>query len=430
MNPFSRCIRSSRQPIQLELEDDDELPTWNCLPCFSYSRIQLPDTTTAPAAGYHFDDDLEHAVSHDSENEGDFFNHNVFNKAETHRFLSRNPFATALTNEDFREAEDAQFLSEQRISTLVADKFKITDDDDDNDDGSSPNQSTWQELSESVVRPTENENAVNEPTIKEEENVQSHLPKTTTEQVVEASEEREREGKEQTILPVIIDRTCPTLPEIPLVSSPRSATGNDPLFPPQQSPLKPPARGSSLQAQELSTQPRTAASEFPSLGLPRTPFTQPQSELQPVAQRQQQPAPNPSFSQPTKKSSVSSLAQSLLGDKLDDFTEKLQHIKKNMILSLDSDSDGDDDRPRPTRSVSLDPHHNTSQSSFSQFLSQFNETRRRNSEHNIYSSEDDEDDNDDDFDLGKDLGKVLALGKKNVQILTEDVKGFFDRVKK
>jgi hypothetical protein len=35
----------------------------------------------------------------------------------------------------------------------------------------------------------------------------------------------------------------------------------------------------------------------------------------------------------------SSIAQSILGDKLDDFTEKLAFIKKNIIMSIDSDDD-------------------------------------------------------------------------------------------
>lgn len=38
-----------------------------------------------------------------------------------------------------------------------------------------------------------------------------------------------------------------------------------------------------------------------------------------------------------------SIAQSLLGDKLDDFTEKLAFIKKNIIMSIDSDEEDDDD---------------------------------------------------------------------------------------
>jgi hypothetical protein len=38
-----------------------------------------------------------------------------------------------------------------------------------------------------------------------------------------------------------------------------------------------------------------------------------------------------------------SIAQSLLGDKLDDFTEKLAFIKKNIIMSIDSDEEDDDE---------------------------------------------------------------------------------------
>ncbi|KAI8644747.1 hypothetical protein BD408DRAFT_412831 [Parasitella parasitica] len=38
-----------------------------------------------------------------------------------------------------------------------------------------------------------------------------------------------------------------------------------------------------------------------------------------------------------------SIAQSILGDRLDDFTEKLAFIKKNIIMSIDSDDEGDEE---------------------------------------------------------------------------------------
>ncbi|CAO3591081.1 unnamed protein product [Absidia cylindrospora] len=43
-----------------------------------------------------------------------------------------------------------------------------------------------------------------------------------------------------------------------------------------------------------------------------------------------------------RRSSVAAVAHSLLGDKLDDFTEKLAYIRKNIIMSLDDDEDNDD----------------------------------------------------------------------------------------
>jgi hypothetical protein len=44
-----------------------------------------------------------------------------------------------------------------------------------------------------------------------------------------------------------------------------------------------------------------------------------------------------------RRPSVASVAHSFLGDKLDDFTEKLAYIRKNIIMSLDDSNDDDDD---------------------------------------------------------------------------------------
>ncbi|KAG1094464.1 hypothetical protein G6F42_018749 [Rhizopus arrhizus] len=46
---------------------------------------------------------------------------------------------------------------------------------------------------------------------------------------------------------------------------------------------------------------------------------------------------------PGRRPSLVTTAQSILGDKLEDFTEKLAFIKKNIIMSMDNDDDGDDD---------------------------------------------------------------------------------------
>ncbi|KAK4517987.1 eukaryotic translation initiation factor 2 subunit gamma [Mucor velutinosus] len=46
---------------------------------------------------------------------------------------------------------------------------------------------------------------------------------------------------------------------------------------------------------------------------------------------------------PGRRPSLVTTAQSILGDKLDDFTEKLAFIKKNIIMSMDNDDDEDDD---------------------------------------------------------------------------------------
>ncbi|KAI9360523.1 hypothetical protein BD770DRAFT_441849 [Pilaira anomala] len=59
----------------------------------------------------------------------------------------------------------------------------------------------------------------------------------------------------------------------------------------------------------------------------------------------------------------SSIAQSILGDKLDDFTEKLAFIKKNIIMNIDSDDDEEEaDNAEQTlkKIASLKPEQSTS----------------------------------------------------------------------
>lgn len=57
-----------------------------------------------------------------------------------------------------------------------------------------------------------------------------------------------------------------------------------------------------------------------------------------------------------RRSSVAAVAHSLLGDKLDDFTEKLAYIRKNIIMSLDDDDEDDDDYSEDNIK-SAQPHH-------------------------------------------------------------------------
>lgn len=91
----------------------------------------------------------------------------------------------------------------------------------------------------------------------------------------------------------------------------------------------------------------TRISEFPATTLTRTPY-----QPIPIMHHDIIPAIGPRtsshpsvLSQPTpqqptgRRPSVVAVAQSLLGDKLDDFTEKLAFIKKNIIMSMDSDEE-------------------------------------------------------------------------------------------
>ncbi|KAI8330454.1 hypothetical protein BC941DRAFT_518130 [Chlamydoabsidia padenii] len=89
---------------------------------------------------------------------------------------------------------------------------------------------------------------------------------------------------------------------------------------------------------------------FPSVGLPRTAYTPSSGTLDnSVDGVKSQMLPPTNTSTPgdnligKRRSSVAAVAHSLLGDKLDDFTEKLAYIRKNIIMSLDDDDDDDND---------------------------------------------------------------------------------------
>ncbi|KAI9290395.1 hypothetical protein BC943DRAFT_356201 [Umbelopsis sp. AD052] len=79
-----------------------------------------------------------------------------------------------------------------------------------------------------------------------------------------------------------------------------------------------------------------------------------------------------------RRTSVAQVAQSYLGDKLEDLTEKLTFIKKNIIMSLEEDEDEEDEfaastyTPRPSKSQQMrprampKPHSTTSETPVSQ----------------------------------------------------------------
>lgn len=80
---------------------------------------------------------------------------------------------------------------------------------------------------------------------------------------------------------------------------------------------------------QASTSTRTA--DFPATTLTRSPY-----KPTPIMQHDTIPStPQPILNTGRRPSAVASL----LGDKLEDFTEKLAFIKKNIIMSLDSDEE-------------------------------------------------------------------------------------------
>ncbi|ORY99126.1 hypothetical protein BCR43DRAFT_488775 [Syncephalastrum racemosum] len=166
MNPFSQCVSPTRrrQPIQLEESDsDDDHPTscvaWpsSLTACLS-RRIKLPDPSSLDDHDALLDDYLDpntttgieallqNAAQPEEEEEEEDNNNNRASSsyngqaqqkedtsnefrifAEPDRFLSRNPFASASTTtaaplrDFYTEYEDAEFLSDHRISAVISD---------------------------------------------------------------------------------------------------------------------------------------------------------------------------------------------------------------------------------------------------------------------------------------------------------------------
>jgi hypothetical protein len=129
-----------------------------------------------------------------------------------------------------------------------------------------------------------------------------------------------------------------------------------------------PAASSSLSFEQNNHHHHQQRTEFPATTLTRVPYQPPPAmqvnmpaqplHHQPAASFSSRPAPFVSSSSSSITTTTSSLppqhhalgtggrrpsvvaaAQNLLGDKLEDFTEKLAFIKKNIIMSLDSDDE-------------------------------------------------------------------------------------------
>ncbi|KAI9489361.1 hypothetical protein BDB00DRAFT_843465 [Zychaea mexicana] len=177
MNPLASCIpKRRRQPILLpdDSEDDENdrdqqqynnnrscMPLWPFTQCLGprHGRVALgeDDNTSSRILNQYLDPNttvgieplLAQHASDSIDDDNDPTGPNaLFSAAEPHRFLSRNPFATASTTtalggvggrDDRRalpeqqtdylyEDDDAQFLSDHRISAVISDRAKITAD--------------------------------------------------------------------------------------------------------------------------------------------------------------------------------------------------------------------------------------------------------------------------------------------------------------
>lgn len=102
----------------------------------------------------------------------------------------------------------------------------------------------------------------------------------------------------------------------------------------------PPAMETNIPSQPLHQQPAT---QFSGIYASATSSTLPQQQHQ---QHQQQQSIDAAAGISGRRPSVVAAAQNMLGDKLEDFTEKLAFIKKNIIMRLDSDDEEEDEHDR------------------------------------------------------------------------------------
>ncbi|OAD07145.1 hypothetical protein MUCCIDRAFT_107747 [Mucor lusitanicus CBS 277.49] len=294
------------------------------------------------------------------------------------------------TNSSFFEEEDAQFLSEHRISAILVDRPKLSGAHIFKED----TPVMEQELLDVVVptkststgsissrrfafRKVESSEEEDEDEEEEKEEIQQH----TTTQIPSSSSPQE--------LTSITNKPNPYTTSLSASSSTSTTTSvslpsitNTSVQPMEQQSVNGKASESSSQlvspvntaclpdgTYKIPTSAQNGsqkhANEFPATTLTRVPY-QPLPPLQisppsfsPSASASSSSSHHPhsvvvvkpqastsslsTTHNPGRRPSLVTTAQSILGDKLDDFTEKLAFIKKNIIMSMDNDDEEDDD---------------------------------------------------------------------------------------
>ncbi|GAN01691.1 hypothetical protein MAM1_0010d01125 [Mucor ambiguus] len=295
------------------------------------------------------------------------------------------------TNSSFFEEEDAQFLSEHRISAILVDRPKLSGAHIFKENTHAMEQELFD-----VVVPTKSTSTG------------SISSRRFAFKRVEPSEEEEEEGEEQQDVDIKVKEIEPnTTTQIPSpqeltsitnklspyttsasslsASSSTSTTSvllpsitNTSVQPMEQQFVNGKANESSQLVSPVLTAdlsesnykiatsfqngPQKHVNEFPATTLTRVPY-QPLPPLQ-ISPPSFSPSASASTSShhphtlinpqtsasslstshtPGRRPSLVTTAQSILGDKLDDFTEKLAFIKKNIIMSMDNDDDEDND---------------------------------------------------------------------------------------
>ncbi|KAI8063976.1 hypothetical protein BDF21DRAFT_124277 [Thamnidium elegans] len=412
MNIFDSCCTRKKSPIYL-LEDEEEeetgLKTWfSC--CLRPKSTYEEGLIRLPVGRRTIDDYLDprspisiETLLADQEEELDhYLTHSSLEGTFKRKY--------SLVNTAIMEEEDAQFLSEHRISAILVDRPKLGGANVFQSENISPPQSQF------IIPEVSTSSRIF--AIKPE--LQDQLTDT---EICHSPQELKHPQRTTSLT----------------ISSSTSSESNNNVNP---------TMGSSTSLSVFSavnpTQDRTT--EFPATTLTRTPY-------HPIPTMHQDHIPIPPSSLPTpipsstasmgRRPSVVAAAQSLLGDKLDDFTEKLAFIKKNIIMSMDSEDEEElteNNHYYNTTSLnnnrkSLDVTQDTSERTWDTFvLPKFKKqetarplnnnavppdvTQRSMRRESVASFSNDSDDDEEPFDFSK----VVAMSK-NVRNFGEGVMG-------
>ncbi|KAI8141167.1 hypothetical protein BJV82DRAFT_670796 [Fennellomyces sp. T-0311] len=393
MNPLAACTRR-RQAIRLsDDESDDQDPRSSCLPwCFKTQRIALQDDTPDSRI---LDDYLDPNTTVGIEpllaqhpTQSDEFANNAIFSSEPQRFLSRNPFATttvAHRTDYFMEDDDAQFLSDHRISAVISDRVKINDESSSNpvtrikteeeEEREKRTSRTAEDYGSELldVAAPKPERALDDTTASKDDDFAGR-------ELDDFAADRELQdfGTERELDDIAPRNTDREL--VDLSDSPPAQELKDFSHSPAERELQdfgdPPAE---RELQEFNRSPKVKGYDIP--GERELDDFNPVAEQAPVLSSSprelvdvpairsmsQPPSPKPNARDTIdevseagssgRRSSVAVVAQSILGDRLEDFTEKLAFIKKNIIMSLEDDDNWDDEQPpqQPKRRTSYDP---------------------------------------------------------------------------
>ncbi|KAI7897116.1 uncharacterized protein EV154DRAFT_490509 [Mucor mucedo] len=299
MNVFETCF-SKRGGRRIYLpEEEEEEEERNCFTCCVWTSKKYREGIRLPEGGRRgtIDDYLDprspvsiEVLLAEQEEELDHYLGQTTDDEDA--FIAKRKNSVA--SNAFLE-EDAQFLSEHRISAILVDRPKLG--------------SANIFHSEQLIEPPQ-------------ELLDVVIPVTSTSTSSISSRVFAIKTRPQELISDVMHIThSPQEIQQPIIPSPYVPPS--PNVPPE--PVVP-------QASASTTTTSTRMAEFPATTLTRSPY-----KPTPIMQHHD-PIPTPP--QPILNTGRRpSAVASLLGDKLDDFTEKLAFIKKNIIMSLDSDEE-------------------------------------------------------------------------------------------